>query len=175
MTTAAAQSDTAVLVDSASLENMELIEDVRVMDAPAAMDIEAAMIAADADYIQDNALNKFRYNAKIKTEEKPDKKAVYSIGTGELLKHISLNVTVPYSYSGVSNYVILQFTVGADSMLYNPEILYSPGTEYSINATAVIEKLQFQFTPATKNGKPVATVIRIPIRFENNNEYRYRH
>ncbi len=167
------QSDTAksgIYLDT--LEEPVLLE--KTVETPF-MD---EMVATEApyEYVEYNPVNKFKYNKKIKTEEKPDKKAVYGQGLGELLKQISNSLSVPYGYGSENKYVILQFVVGRDSLLYNPEILYSPGTEYSINATAAIEKLQQQFLPATKNGKPVDTIITIPVRFErkSSNGYGYR-
>jgi hypothetical protein len=110
-------------------------------------------------------VNRFKNNSKIKPEEKPDKKAVYSGGTGQLLDQISSQLLVPYHYTVADRYVIIRFVVGKDSMLYNPEILYTPGADYSINASNAIESLQDKFLPATKNGKPVDSILIIPVRF----------
>jgi hypothetical protein len=122
------------------------------------------------NYMVGSSFNIFKNNSKIRPEQKPDKKALYSAGTGELLIEISNQLTVPYTYTDDSKYVIIQFVVGKDSMLYNPQVLYTPGAEYSINATKVIESLQQKFIPATKNGKPVDSVIIIPIRFTKRSE-----
>ncbi len=132
---------------------------------------------ADYDYTDYERINKFKHNKKIKPEEKPDKRAAYSQGTGELLRQIRDDLVVPYSYNNTTedNFVLIQFTVGKDSALYNPEILHSPGAEYTINATNVIEKLQYNFSPAMKNGKPVDSIIIVPIRFERQKYNQYDH
>jgi len=166
---------TVIYNDSNAAEPVEMnTQDAAMwMDSMAAVQEMIGMEATPAVYEEFNIYNKFKYNSKIKMEEKPDKKASYSLGSGELLKQFAMHLTVPYNYKNENKYVILKFVVGKDSLLYNPEILYSPGTEYSINATAVIEKLQERFLPATKNGKPVDTVIIIPIRFDQNSTQGY--
>ena len=126
-------------------------------DLPA---IEAVPVEPYVDYIP---VNKFKYNKKIKVEEKPDKQAVYSAGTSAFLEEIRYP-SLP-GYGAENCYVIIQFVVGKDSLLYNPEILYSKGAQYSVNATDVIERLMSKFTPAMKNGKPVDSIITVPVHF----------
>ncbi len=156
--------------DSAALWAPDTSSMPEILDYPLEIGPEVATSYDFADY---TPINKFKYNKKIKTEDKPDKKAVYSLGLSTLLQQISDNLNVPFTYGSGDQYVILQFVVGKDSSLYNPEVLYSPGSEFSINASSVIEKLDSQFLPATKNGKPVDTIITIPVRFERKQEYLY--
>ncbi len=113
-------------------------------------------------------VNKFKHNSKLKPVVKPDQPAAYSEGLGVMLRFIAGNINHPYSYfsSGTSEIVLVRVIVGKDSLLYNPEILNSPGTVYSVNAQEVIEKLPSKFVPATKNGMPVDSYLIIPVRFE---------
>lgn len=121
-------------------------------------------------------LNAFKHNSKLKPIENPDQKARYSGGIMELLDNLSKNLTIPYNYSNISvNFVLVKVVVGADSSLYNPEILSTPGSSYSINAQEAIEKLPGKFIPAMKNGKPVESILIIPIRFETRLNSNYNH
>jgi hypothetical protein len=148
--------------DSASIEYMYY--DSTAVESVGDYYENQAAYPVEGDY-QMPSFNVFKNNSKIKPEEKPDKKASYSMGNGELLIEISRQLMVPFNYNDDNKYVIIQFVVGKDSMLYNPQVLYTPGAEYSINATKVIESLQEKFVPASKNGKPVDSIIIIPIRF----------
>lgn len=144
-----------------------------IIEEPYYDDIGTTVEAIPA-YAEYSTINKFKYSKKTKIEEKPDKKASYSMGTRAMLQEISDGVNVPYGYGSENTYVIIQFVVGKDSVLYNPEVLYTKGPQYSINATDIIEKLQYQFSPATKNGKPVDSVITIPVHFvrrDNTTDY----
>ncbi|MCC6818743.1 MAG: energy transducer TonB, partial [Bacteroidia bacterium] len=64
-------------------------------------------------------------------------------------------------------YVIIEVTIGTDSMMYNPKTVYSSGTRYSENAITALEQLSLRFVPAKKNGKNVPSTLLIPIRFDN--------
>ena len=81
-------------------------------------------------------------------------------------------------YYGVSNiklgdaqFVLFQVTVGKDSSLYNAETLSTRGSTYTNIAKECLENLPFKFIPATKNGKPVDSILIIPFRFEGNLDY----
>lgn len=76
-------------------------------------------------------------------------------------------------YGEDAKYVILQITVGKDSMLYNPQVIYTEGNTYSNYAKQAVESLNLRFVPAKKNGKPVDSIIIIPIRFENTQRRKY--
>jgi hypothetical protein len=152
-------------IDTASIDYMYFDSAAPVESIEMPYDYNYDVAVPTINEFEMQFFNIFKNNSKIKTEPKPDKKALYSTGTGQMLMEISRQLTVPYSYNDDSKYVIIQFVVGKDSMLYNPQVLYTPGAEYSINATKVIESLQQKFIPATKNGKPVDSVIIVPIRF----------
>lgn len=124
--------------------------------------------AVEAPAYEFTPVNRFKHNSKLKVSTKPDQPARYSEGLGVMLRFIAGNVNLPYSYLmvGSSEIVLVRVIVGKDSLLYNPEILYSPGSVYSVNAQDVIEKLPGGFIPATKNGIPVDSYMIIPVRFE---------
>jgi protein TonB len=153
-----------------------------VDEAPPAMMMEGV-----TDYVEDYAvaveepapyepLNQIKYNYKIKTVPNPDKKAYYSQGVHSMLENIYLNLRMPYYGSsnnklGDAQFVLLQVTIGKDSSLYNVETLSTPGSSYTSNARECLENLPYRFVPATKNGKPVDSILIIPFRFEGNLDY----
>jgi hypothetical protein len=113
------------------------------------------------------------FKAFTNIEINPDNKAIYKTGLFMLMKDIENVLYVPYSYNrkAVAKYVFIEVTIGTDSMMYNPNVLHTPGTEYSRNAMSALEKLEGKFVPATKKGKAVVSKIIIPIRFEYENNY----
>jgi len=120
--------------------------------------------------------NQIKTNYKIKLVSNPDKKAYYSEGIIALLDNIYLNLRMPYYGAsnmklGEAQFVLLQVTIGKDSSLYNVESLSTPGSAFTKNAIECLENLPFKFTPATKNGKPVDSILIIPFRFEGNLDY----
>jgi len=134
---------------------------------------EAVAVEAPAVY---EPLNQIKYNYKIKPVPNPDKKAYYSVGIHAMLENIYLNLRMPYYGAsnmklGEAQFVLLQVTIGKDSALYNVETLSTPGSTYTNNAKECLENLPFKFVPATKNGKPVDSIIIIPFRFEGNLDY----
>ena len=128
--------------------------DYAVEAAPAAMD-EPMMF-----------FNEFNTKTFAKLELNPDKPARYLHGFSEMNTELQENLSLPYNYSTRAKYVIIQVTVGKDSMLYNPKVLHTEGTEYTRNAKDAIQSLSGRFVPATKAGKPVDSILLIPIRFE---------
>ncbi len=134
---------------------------------------EAVAVEAPAIY---EPLNQIKYNYKIKPVPNPDKKAYYSVGIHAMLENIYFNLRMPYYGAsnmklGEAQFVLLQVTIGKDSALYNVETLSTPGSTYTNNAKECLENLPFKFVPATKNGKPVDSIIIIPFRFEGNLDY----
>jgi hypothetical protein len=113
------------------------------------------------------------FKAFTNLENNPDNKAIYKTGLFMLMKDIENVLYVPYSYNrkAVAKYVFIEVTIGTDSMMYNPNVLYSSSTEYSRYAMTALEKLEGKFVPATKKGKAVVSKIIIPIRFEYDNNY----
>ncbi len=139
------------------------------MPPPPIADEMVATEAPDDYYYSVNITNKnneFKTKTIAKLEANPDKPASYTGGIGALMTEIQGNLVVPYSYSSNPQFVILQVTVGKDSMLYNPKILQTEGTNYTKNAKDAIQQLSLSFSPAMKNGKPVDSILLIPIRFE---------
>jgi hypothetical protein len=121
-------------------------------------------------------VNPIKTNYKIKPISNPDKKAVYSQGIHTMLENIYFNLRMPYYGAsnmklGEAQFVLIQVIVGKDSTLYNAEILSTPGSAFTNNAKECLENLPAKFTPATKNGKPVDSILIIPFRFEGNLDY----
>jgi hypothetical protein len=110
--------------------------------------------------------NEFNTKTFAKLELNPDKPARYLNGFGEMNTELQENLSLPYNYSTRAKYVIIQVTVGKDSMLYNPKVIHTEGTEYTRNAKDAIQSLSGRFVPAIKAGKPVDSTLLIPIRFE---------
>lgn len=162
--------------DSTSIEVAPAVEEAPMLiEGDNYYDTDIAPVEAYAEpyYFKFNA---FKHNTKIKPVDNPDQKARYSGGIMDLLDNLSKNLTIPYNYGNISvNFVLVKVVVGADSSLYNPEILSTPGSSYSINAQEAIEKLPGKFIPATKNGKPVDSILIIPIRFETRLNSNYNH
>ncbi|HEY1046899.1 MAG TPA: hypothetical protein VGF79_10700 [Bacteroidia bacterium] len=136
-------------------------------------DMDAVAVEAyDEEYNENYNKKPFGSKSFDKIELNPDKPAVYFAGTSALLTEIQGNLVVPYYYGQGAKYVFIELTVGKDSMLYNANILFSPGNQdYTHNAFTVLQNLDFNFIPAMKNGKPVDSKIIIPIRFEALNKY----
>jgi hypothetical protein len=154
------------------------IESADEMPPPMMMDGDAwdQAVAVEAPAEAYEPFNQIKTNYKLKPVSNPDKKAHYSEGVRALLDNIYLNLRMPYY--GVSNmklgdaqFVLFQVTVGKDSSLYNAETLSTPGSTYTNNAKECLENLPFKFIPATKNGKPVDSILIIPFRFEGNLDY----
>ena len=168
----------AQVMDSTSAE--PIIESVDEMPAPMMIDGDnnwenAVAVEAEPEMAYE-PLNQIKTNYKIKPVTNPDKKAYYSEGIRALLDNIYLNLRMPYYGAsnmklGEAQFVLLQVTVGKDSSLYNLEILSTPGSSYTNNAKECLENLPFKFVPATKNGKPVDSILIIPFRFEGNLDY----
>lgn len=110
--------------------------------------------------------NEFSNKTIAKLEASPDKPARYPGGIGAMNTELQENLSLPYNYTSKARYVIVQVTVGKDSMLYNPKILHTEGSEYTRNAKDAIQALSKRFIPATKAGKAVDSILLIPIRFE---------
>lgn len=110
--------------------------------------------------------NEFNTKTIAKLEASPDKAARYPGGISAMNTELQENLSLPYNYTSKARYVIVQVTVGKDSMLYNPKILHTEGSEYTRNAKDAIQSLSKRFIPATKAGKAVDSIILIPIRFE---------
>jgi hypothetical protein len=156
-----------------------MIESVDEMPPPMMMDGDAWEQAVSVDTPAVGSyepFNQIKTNYKLKPVSNPDKKAYYSEGIRVLLDNIYLNLNMPYYGAsnmklGEAQFVLLQITVGKDSSLYNVETLNTPGSTYTNNAKECLENLPFKFVPATKNGKPVDSILIIPFRFEANLDY----
>jgi hypothetical protein len=156
-----------------------MIESVDEMPPPMMMDGDAWEQAVSVDTPAVGSyepFNQIKTNYKLKPVSNPDKKAYYSEGIRVLLDNIYLNLNMPYYAAsflklGEAQFVLLQVTVGKDSSLYNVETLNTPGSTYTNNAKECLENLPFKFIPATKNGKPVDSILIIPFRFEANLDY----
>lgn len=153
------EADTATAYDEEMPASVETIDgygdydDYAVTEAPA---VEEPIIF----------FNEFNTKTIAKLEASPDKAARYPGGFGAMNSEIQENLFLPYNYTSKAKYVIVQVTVGKDSILYNPKILHTEGSEYTRNAKDAIQSLSKRFIPATKAGKPVDSIILIPVRFE---------
>ena len=154
------------------------IESADEMPPPMMMDGDGwdQAVAVEAPAEAYEPFNQIKTNYKLKPVSNPDKKAHYSEGIRALLDNIYLNLSMPYYGAsnmklGEAQFVLLQVTVGKDSSLYNVEALSTPGSTYTNNAKECLENLPFKFIPATKNGKPVDSILIIPFRFEGNLDY----
>jgi hypothetical protein len=127
------------------------------------MAVEAEPATMDAPM---TFFNEFNTKTFAKLELNPDKPARYLNGFGEMNTELQESLSLPYNYSTRAKYVIIQVTVGKDSMLYNPKVIHTEGTEYTRNAKDAIQSLSGRFVPAMKAGKPVDSTLLIPIRFE---------
>lgn len=63
----------------------------------------------------------------------------------------------------LSGEVVVSVTIDSDGSIRNPEIFKS--THPSFESYALESVLKYKFEPALKNGKPIPTRVRIPIRF----------
>ena len=135
---------------------------------------DMAVEAAPAEEAAPAAIyyNRFMYkNIGASLVTNPDKPARYKSGIIAMNEEIQLHLRTPYMYGSEAKFVIIEVTVGVDSLLYNPKVVYSSGYSYDENAKSAIEQLSLRFIPAKKNGKDVPSTILIPIRFERKNGY----
>jgi hypothetical protein len=164
-------------------ETEEATEAVEMDDYEYYGDEMEATIEAPAEYYSEEAVEdvymntKFLYDTKLKPVDNPDKKPSYSLGNNEMFEYFATQANCPYNHGNNSGQiVIIEFTVGKDSKLYNPKTLSTPGANFTRNAENIIKQLPGTFNPGTKNGKPVDSVIRIPVRFDyklSSNKYKY--
>lgn len=156
-----------------SMEAMPMIEESDYYYEDAVMEAPAVAYDEMSSYSSENTFNKFQFKTIAKLEDSPEKAAFYPGGIGAMMTEIQSNLKKPYMYGEDAKYVILQITVGKDSMLYNPQVIYTEGNTYSNYAKQAVESLNLRFVPAKKNGKPVDSIIIIPIRFENTQRRKY--
>lgn len=171
------------IASSVSAQYNDTIPFIMEVDSAAAYDeemppppmIEEMMDGDYADYAVTEApaveeplflFNEFSNKTIAKLEANPDKPARYPGGIGIMNNEIQENLSLPYNYNNRAKYVVIQVTVGKDSMLYNPKVMYTEGSEYTRNAKEAIQSLSKRFAPAMKAGKPVDSIILIPVRFE---------
>jgi len=170
----------AQVMDSTAAE--PIIESIDEMPPPMMMDGDnnwenaIAIETDDTPAVGYLPFNPIKYNYKLKPVPNPDKKAYYSQGIHAMLENIYFNLRMPYYGAsnmklGDAQFVLLQVTIGKDSSLYNVETLSTPGSSYTNNAKECLENLPSKFVPATKNGKPVDSILIIPFRFEANLDY----
>lgn len=154
-------------VDTAAAYDEEMPPPVEAIDAYGDGDYTDYAIA-EAPAVEEPIIffNEFNTKTIAKLEASPDKAARYPGGFGAMNSEIQENLFLPYNYTSKAKYVIVQVTVGKDSILYNPKILHTEGSEYTRNAKDAIQSLSKRFIPATKAGKPVDSIILIPVRFE---------
>ena len=90
----------------------------------------------------------------------------YPGGNAALLTFVAKNLEYPIKAQEqkVQGVVLLKFVVGADGPVSNIKIEKSLSPECDRAAANVIKKLQ-RFTPAKRNGRPIAVWLRLPIRF----------
>lgn len=154
-------------VDTTAAYDEEMPPPVPVMEEMMDGDYgDYAIEAAPAEEEPIFFFNEFNTKTIAKLEASPDKAARYPGGIGAMNTEIQENLSLPYNYTSKARYVIVQVTVGKDSILYNPKILHTEGSEYTRNAKDAVQSLSKRFIPATKAGKAVDSILLIPIRFE---------
>lgn len=152
-------------VDTATAYDEELPPPVEFIDGDYG-DYPVAVTEAPAMEEPIAFFNEFSTKTIAKLEANPDKPARYPGGIGAMNIEIQENLSLPYNYNNRAKYVVIQVTVGKDSMLYNPKVMYTEGSEYTRNAKDAIQSLSKHFAPAMKAGKPVDSILLIPVRFE---------
>lgn len=87
-------------------------------------------------------------------------------GESALLQFISQNLVYPViaQEQEIQGSVILEFVVEKDGSIGDVKVIKSLSKECDQAAIDVVRKLP-RFTPARKQGKPVAVMFRLPIRF----------
>lgn len=141
-------------------------EDDIAVEAMPYEDYEAFDAVPEQVIRADRSINAFNYDNKIKVELSPDIKAKYMTGTNGMFSELFDRLSVPYMGNEKERYVVVRVTVGADSLLYNPTAIYTPGVTFTNHAQQAIQNLGLRFIPAMKNGKPVASYLYIPVRFD---------
>lgn len=158
-------------IETVDTSSSELLEeyDEEVIESDFYYPEEAAVEAV----VEESPSKPLPFKSFSNLELNPDNKAQYKTGLTGLMSDIEFKLYVPYSYSNKSSakYVFIEVTIGTDSMMYNPNVLYTVSTEYSRYAMNALEKLEGKFIPATKKGKAVVSKIIIPIRFEYERNY----
>jgi hypothetical protein len=170
------EQDTLKSMEADSAEAYPDIEEAPVMIDEEHYDNYDYAVAAPAEEAIPPAIyyNRFMYkNLSSSLVNNPDKPARYKSGIIAMNEEIQTYLRTPYMYGVGAKFVIIEVTVGVDSLLYNPKVVYSSGGSFDENAKSAIEQLSLRFIPAKKNGKDVPSTILIPIRFERKNEYGY--
>jgi protein TonB len=68
--------------------------------------------------------------------------------------------------AGVGGEVVVDFDVGPDGRVHNATIISSPDSR--LGAMVLQATSEWRFAPATIDGQPVATHLRVPISFDPN-------
>ncbi|MEM9158955.1 MAG: TonB family protein [Verrucomicrobiota bacterium] len=85
----------------------------------------------------------------------------------ELTKHpkviIAVSPTYPYAMKGIKGRVVVEFIIDENGRVKRPRIHSS--TNRAFNQAAIDSALKSKWQPGEKDGKQVATLVRLPIEF----------
>ena len=104
--------------------------------------------------------------SKISLKTDPDKLAEYPGGQGEMMKFIMKNLKYPKEAKAakIEGTVFVQFKIDTDGTCGDYKILKSANEALNQPAIDVIEMMP-KWTPATKDGNKVASVMTLPFKF----------
>lgn len=118
----------------------------------------SAKVAAAAD-------SAVAFESVLVSEPMPE----YPGGDAALNKFITTNFNYPKDQQKtdppLTNKIYVQFTVASDGTIKNPKILKGINTTLDNEAIRVV-KLMPKWKPVQQNGKPVSTVVNLPIKLE---------
>ena len=94
---------------------------------------------------------------------------VYKPGNGVTLPRVVKDVRPEYTSEAmaqrIEGQVLLEAVVIADGSVGDVNVARSLDSVYGLDANAVKAMKQWEFTPGTKDGKPVAVVINVEMAF----------
>lgn len=104
---------------------------------------------------------------KSEITDSPDKIAEPQGGFEGMMKYLMYNVQYPEAAekAGEEGKVVVRFVVGADGVICDPEIQTSISPSLDAEALRVVKSMP-AWTPAIKDGQPVATYFVLPISFK---------
>lgn len=89
----------------------------------------------------------------------------YTLGDAQLSQFISSNYKYPELAleAGIEGTIIIEFTVNKEGVVENPKVVQKLCRPCDEEALRIVKRLK-NFTPATKDGMPVSSLMRLPIR-----------
>lgn len=161
------------------ISSKELVSDSIGKDTLSAEDLEESTENVSQNEVtktNDNSSKQLQAAVTTSQEEKEtvevlnnamvDTSVKFRGGESALLQFISQNLVYPViaQEQEIQGSVILEFVVEKDGSIGDVKVIKSLSKECDQAAIDVVRKLP-RFTPARKQGKPVAVMFRLPIRF----------